>query len=351
MKRIARKLFNSVFRRRGANVEPIEVPQEFTHVHIIDTSVATDNIGDEIIVESARAVLAPYLEGVYVSFSSSHDGLGRYGRGLVKNADIALILGTNIISHRNQLCGQGIWKVSKEDVDALKNKVVLLGCGASRDFDVVDSDQIEFLKTTLSDRYTHSVRDQLGQDIVEQAGHHAVNTSCPTLWGYPWGSADTSSSKSDSVVFTLTKHKPHENDAIMVEILQSAYERLAFWPQQPRDFAYLRSLGFTTGINVIPPSLQEFDNFLMATGADVVGTRLHGGIRGLQHGCRSVIVSIDNRARGIGEHVGLPTLDRESIGSRLEGLLHKPGKPELTIPRQEIAGFLEQFSNIKSSRY
>ena len=40
----------------------------------------------------------------------------------------------------------------------------------------------------------------------------------------------------------------------------------------------------------------ETDALIQDTECDYIGTRLHGGIRALQHGRRSLILSVDNRA-------------------------------------------------------
>ena len=46
---------------------------------------------------------------------------------------------------------------------------------------------------------------------------------------------------------------------------------------------------------------------------DYVGTRLHAGVRAMQKGRRSIILSIDNRAREMGKDYNLNVIERNDI--------------------------------------
>jgi hypothetical protein len=226
------------------------------HFHLIDTSIASDNVGDEIIVESARRHLEPFFEDAYITTSAGHDGLGPSSRALVQQADCALMLGTNALSACYQISKKFVWHIEEQDVNVLKNKVILLGVGANRKFETMESQQISLLKTILSDRHIHSVRDSLGARVVTECGRKVVNTSCPTLWQWADRQPRTPARRAETVCFTLTKHKPHPADAAMVEILRRTYTHLWFWPQQPRDLGYLRELTPDPEIRVLPPNLK-----------------------------------------------------------------------------------------------
>jgi hypothetical protein len=312
------------------------------HIHLIDTSNATDNVGDEIIVDSALKILGPLLADAYVSRSSGHDGLGEAGRRLVKTADMALLLGTNALSDKLRLGGNFMWRVGLADLPVLRNKVVLFGVGANRDFRPVSPLQKRFLSHVLSRDHLHAVRDTGGKRIVEAAGRQVANTSCHTLWGdlplrsIPPGIAPR-------VVLTLTRHKAHPSDAVMLSTLLGLYPEVWFWPQQPRDLGYLRQLPGAERVQVLPANLAAYDAFLAAGPVDVVGTRLHGTIRGLQHGRRALVVEIDNRAREIGAETGLPTIARADITEHLATRLSGPLVPQLTLPKADIVRFLDQF--------
>lgn len=336
----------SLFRRKPAVERSYVVrapSRAIRHVHLIDTAVASDNIGDEIIVEAIRNALLPIFEDCYVSTSSGHDGLGPFGRELAAQADIAILMGANSLSPRDQSKRRFVWAVQEEDERLLAGKVLLCGVGANRAFDVVEPAQIRFLKRVLSGLWTHSVRDSLGSQILSACGLASVNTSCPTLWRYAERQPVVPAKKADAVCFTLTKHKADPADLALVETLRRSYTRLYFWPQQPRDLDYLRELTALSDVVVIPSNLRAYDRFLAETPVDVVGTRLHGGIRALSHGRRVLVVAIDNRATEIGRETGLPVIDRTDVPVDLSARVESAFPTRLTLPVAEIRAYLDQF--------
>ena len=312
------------------------------HFHLIDTSVASDNVGDEIIVEEARHHLSDLLSDAYVTTSSGHDGLGPYGRDLAAAADVVFLLGTNALSARFRK-SKFIWTVTRRDFPALEGKVVLLGVGANRDFDAVEWRQRRFLNRLLSKNYSHSVRDDLGLRILQEVGVQGDNTACPTLWRYADRPPQVPSGKAPAVVFTLTKHKADPSDKHLVETLLRLYDRVYFWPQQMRDLGYLKDIASLNGIEVIAPNLGAYDALLKGMDVDVVGTRLHGGIRGLMHGRRVLVIAIDNRAREVGAENLLPTLLRSEMVDKLEPTLTGAIRTALAVPGDRIERFLDQF--------
>jgi len=312
------------------------------HVHLIDTSVASDNVGDEIIVGQARRHLDPLLADAYVTRSSGHDGMGHFGRSLAARADLVVMLGTNALSARFRLNRRYMWRVTWRDLAVLRGKVVLLGVGANRDFDRIDWRQRWFLHRLLSPHHLHSVRDATGARLVAAVGHRALNTSCPTLWaGLPAGGLPQE--MAPRAVFTLTRHRPDPSDAALLATLLRLYPEVWFWPQQPRDLTYLQSLPGHASVRLLAPNLAAYDALLAAAPIDVVGTRLHGTIRGLHHGRRVLAVAIDNRARDIGAETGLPVIARADVTAALEARLRAPIMARLTLPDAQIARFLDQF--------
>lgn len=309
-------------------------------IHLIDTSVASDNVGDEIIVRAAERELWPLIGDAYVSRSAGHEGLGAFGRALVRRADMVVMLGTNALSARYRLNRHFMWRVTWADLPALRGKVVLLGVGGNRDFTTVDWRQQWFLGQLLSKDHVHSVRDAVGGRIVTEVGHRAVNTSCPTLWSLPGG---VPQGKAGRAVFTLSAHRPDASDAAMVAVLLEIYPEVWFWPQQPRDLDYMLGLPGADRVRVLGANLPAYDALLAEAPIDVVGTRLHGTIRGLHHGRRSLAVVIDNRARDIGAETGLPVIRRDEVAGGLRARLTGEIAGEVTVPRDRIAGFLDQF--------
>lgn len=310
------------------------------HVHLIDTAVASDNAGDEIIMSEVRRQILPLIGDAVITTSSGHDGLGRFGRDAAARADVVLLCGTNALSSRFRLGGRFMWHVGLADLRALRGKVVLAGVGANRDFDRVDRRQAWLLRWLLSPRHLHAVRDGTALRLLTLIGRQGANTACPTLWSLD--GAAIPQGRAPRVTVTLTRHRADPTDAAMLATLLGLYDEVAFWPQQPRDLDYLRSLPGADRVRVLAPNLPTYDAHLAATDTDVVGTRLHGTIRGLHHGRRSLTVVVDNRARDIGAETGLPVIARPEMGT-LGDRLAGSWPTALRLPRPEITRFCNQF--------
>lgn len=56
-------------------------------------------------------------------------------------------------------------------------------------------------------------------------------------------------------------------------------------------------------VEIVIPSLEGYDLLLKSDTVYFVGTRLHGGIRAMQHKQRAIIIEIDNRAKEISKDV------------------------------------------------
>jgi polysaccharide pyruvyl transferase WcaK-like protein len=313
--------------------------------HIIDTAIASDNVGDEIIVEACRHALSPILKTAYVTTSSGHDGLGHMGRQLAASAQVVFLLGTNALAaSRTKWRHHFIWHVAGRDMEALAGKIVLVGVGAHRAFDNVEPAQVRFLRKLLSPHYSHSVRDASALRILDRCGLSGINTACPTLWR---GAKGIAKEKASSVCFSLSAHKAHPDlDRRMVEILCSNYRTVWFWPQQPRDTSYLKSLGLLDRISAfVPPNLAAYDDILASQDIDVIGTRLHGTIRGLMHGRRSLVIGIDHRAKDLASSTNLPVLSRDVLVDRLSDKINSVWDTTLTVDAAAIVEFLEQFED------
>ena len=318
----------------------------FQRIHILDTAVATDNIGDEIIVNACRAELSKVLRDSYVTTSSSHDGLGPRGRRHADTADLIFLLGTNALSATATKSGTlANWHVPKDDFSALCGKVILVGVGAKRSFDCVENKQRQFLQNVLSSKFFHSVRDESALAILDAVKLRGINTTCPTLWGWNDVKSRVPRERAADVCFSLTGHKPDPHaDRAMIDILRKSYKYLWFWPQQQGDIPYLKSLDRIDGVSIIPPNLASYEAFLSDHRVDVIGTRLHGTIFGLTHGHRSIVVAIDNRAQEIAADTNLPTVKRSEIVPRLSGLIETNWEPQLHIDLSARDRFLGQFA-------
>ena len=74
-----------------------------------------------------------------------------------------------------------------------------------------------------------------------------------------------------------------------------------------------------------------------------VGTRLHAGIHALNNKCRTIIVSVYNRAKEISRDTKLFVIEREDLQEKLEKAIVDDLKCEIVIPTEEIKQWKEQF--------
>ena len=96
-------------------------------------------------------------------------------------------------------------------------------------------------------------------------------------------------------------------------------------------------------MSLVQSDLPSFDAILEQPDLDYVGTRLHAGIRALNKGHRSLIVSIDNRAECIHADTGLPIIPRKDISEMLEQRITEEIYSKITMPEKKISQWLEQF--------
>ena len=97
-------------------------------------------------------------------------------------------------------------------------------------------------------------------------------------------------------------------------------------------------------MTLVQSDLQSFDAVLEQADLDYVGTRLHAGIRALNKGRRSLIVSIDNRAECIHADTGLPIICRKDISQKLGKRIEEEIHSEITMPKSNISQWMEQFN-------
>jgi hypothetical protein len=111
--------------------------------------------------------------------------------------------------------------------------------------------------------------------------------------------------------------------------------------QQPEDFAYAAALG-DGRIKLIPPNLASYTQYLQQNHVDYIGSRLHGGIRALQTGKRSLILAVDNRAVEISKDTGLPVVKRDNVAA-IERWITTPAPTRLKLPTAAINEWMGQF--------
>lgn len=314
-------------------------------IYLFEPSIGSENVGDQIIIDSIKKEMCELFAPSFCIELPTHTPLSNRYMYFLGKPDYRFILGSNIIvGDLNQFIHLKQWCLSPLTLHNVKN-AILIGVGAQQ-----YGQKIRYL-TKLSYRllfnksYIHSVRDSYTEKNLKSIGIlNVLNTGCPTMWSLSSAHCKLiPCHKAEEVVFTLTDYKPNiERDSLLIKTLKENYLKISFWPQGHRDFDYFKSLSNTDDINVINPNLKDYDYFLNTHDVDFVGTRLHGGIRALQHKRRSLIIGVDNRAVELNKDFNLPVLKQENI-SDLSALINTTWHTDIRLPVQNIKKFLLQF--------
>ena len=155
---------------------------DFGRVTVLDTATASTNLGDQIIMDAVRRELAEIFPDALMLSVASHEWMGAKSRGLVKNAELAIASGTNLLSSR--MWFRSPWKIGFRDALTI-GSVVLMGCGWYQYQRAVDPYSRWLLRRVLSGQHMHAVRDSYSKANLARIGiSNVVNTSVPTLWRF-----------------------------------------------------------------------------------------------------------------------------------------------------------------------
>lgn len=309
-------------------------------VTILDTSIATDNLGDEIIMEAIRDAVREVLPHAYPYRVATHEYMSHVSRRLLRSSQLCIVGGTNLLSAH--MGWGGLWRLTPWDLASMGN-VMLLGVGWRGYMSGANAYTRWMLRRILSGECTHSVRDGYTCDKLSVLNRCVVNTACPSMWRLNESHCLTiPQTKARYAVTTLTYYNPDpENDRTLLTMLKRHYGQVYFWPQQYEDGRYLHSLG-VSGIRSICPNLKAFDEILDGEDCDFIGTRLHGGIRALQKRRRTLIVGIDNRATEMAKNFKLPVLNRRKI-AEAEDWIYAGQRTAIDLPQAAIDAWKGQF--------
>lgn len=324
-------------------------------IALMDTSIFTYNLGDQIIMESVKRQLAPVLKGNFVLNIPTHtpfchnyeyycDLLFKKNNVKIKDIDYKFVCGTNLLTG-NMLNIKNNWNLNIFDSLILKN-CILVGVGTNKKAKKTNWYTRRILKNVLSKDFIHSVRDENTKVFLEKIGFKAINTGCCTLWDLtPKHCKEIPTSKSNTVVFTLTDYSKNiQQDKKLIEILKNKYKNIYFWPQGLEDYEYFKKFDNTENIKIIDPSLDEYQKFLKENDCDYIGTRLHGGIKALQLKKRTIIISIDNRARNMGRDYNLFCVERDEIDN-LNTIIDEEFTTDIKLDFEKIEKWRSQFNS------
>jgi polysaccharide pyruvyl transferase WcaK-like protein len=310
---------------------------------VFDTAIATDNLGDHIIMDAVWEVIhSIFGPRDPVKRIATHQYMSRETYRILPQFDVGIVGGTNIL--KSHMFIRANWRLRLYDALYLKN-VVLLGVGWQQYQGAVDIFSKMLFKCILSRKFMHSVRDEYTLDRMRGQVKNLVYTACPTLWSLTAERcAAVPTTKARSAIVSLTYYRPDPADAALIRLLLREYATVHFWCQMEKDIDYLNSLALGVPIPVVA-DVESYDRLLEAGDVDVIGTRLHGGIRALQYGCRALILTVDNRAVELAKQTGIPVVDRQDLDTIGKWIGHSPGV-SITLPWDAINAWKGQFTGV-----
>ncbi len=278
-------------------------------ISIIKSSNNSENIGDDIIFELGKKYIQQKFNKDYLFYTSQKMPSDLISLKYQKQSDIQLLYGTNAITTKYRpsfmrIFGVkfGFWKSRK-----IKGKVVLMGVGSDggKRFSFL---QKKLYKKLLSKTELHSVRDEHSKIILNKIGfNNVINTSCPTTWALKPFVSKTPNSKSKIILsFSLFNDDPEFVKKLCKEALLK-YDKTYVWIQTYGEISKFNEIvGNLNGLEIINPNIFSLKEIASQNNVFYIGTRLHAGIFNLNHQNPSVIIQIDQRAKGINEASGIP---------------------------------------------
>lgn len=312
---------------------------------LYNPSITTLNLGDKVIFDSVEHELYPLLKDAFRVDVSTHLPMNRLFLNLLSDADYKFACGTNLLRNMNERFRQ--WDIKLSSASKV-GPVILVGVGWQKGKYPLTPYTKKLYKTVLSREYMHSVRDEYTAEQLRKIGFkNVINTGCPTVWKLTSEyCSKLPQEKAKEVVYTLTDyHRDIERDKMTVECLMEHYSKVYLWLQGYDDYNYAKDLGIINRVEIINPTLKAYDEVLSNDSIEYIGTRLHGGIRALQHGRRTMIIAVDGRALEKKKDINIPVVDRNTLDeAELIAIINNPRKTEIAIHENEIREWKHQFS-------
>lgn len=310
-----------------------------------DTSIGTENLGDNIIMHYCNTILDDLFSDYRTVPVGTHLLPTQIQEREIAKSAYKIVCGTNLLTSHIESHWRWILPEGFRGKCRYRN-VILLGVGWGEYQDECSDYSRMIYRTMLHPGVLHSVRDQYTLEKLRQAGfHNVINTGCPTTWALtPEFCKKIPTRKAREVVTTITDYRRDpERDNEMLAILSRNYDHIHLWLQGAKDGEYLKTLNVPANLTTIPATLSDYEALLRPGKVDYVGTRLHAGIHALNHGVRSIILAVDNRATEMGRDIHLPVLQRENISRELEAKIREEFATDIQIDQQAICRFKAQF--------
>lgn len=340
-----RKIFSSE-REKTVEVEP-----KFNHEYIIlDTSIESKNVGDDIIMSYCHNKIDQFAPDAYSipTHVVPTDKMQEH----ISEESKKLLCGTNILCQN--LRWSSLWKLP-ENISNMKN-IILYGVGWESYSPRACKDTENMFKMMLSKEYYHAVRDEYTKRQLQICGiDNVLCTGCPTMWNLTDEFCKTiPREKGENVITSVHAYnKSIKRDMFLLKTLTEEYKKVYVWLQSDGDEAYakhlLEQLEYKKDdVIFIDGNLETYRNYLRnLSRTDYVGLRLHGGIEALNRGHRTIIIAVDNRATEIARDTNLPTIDRSVIQEKLSEKINSTFETKITMPWEAIEKFNKQFREKK----
>lgn len=311
---------------------------------LIDSALKTRNAGDAIIMHFVNKQLSE-LWPEYDFYRVPKHGFA-YTIDTEYENTVKILCGTNALATDSDYdCSFALSYNPRQYYQS----VLLLAVGMAH-FDrlsTFNSSTRRLLKTILTPNMLHSVRDSNTVKHLNAAGiQNVVNTSCVTMWDLTQDFCQTiPTEKSVDVLTTITDYDfDPRQDQYMLTTLSGEYKNVYLWLQGSQDLAKASSLDLKPNVHFINDGFSGLERFVKEhDDIDYFGTRLHCGIYCLNHGIRSMVVEVDNRARDIALDTNLPTVHRSNLQEQMVSLIREARKTSIVLPTENIRLWKEQF--------
>lgn len=321
--------------KEGSHSKPI------SSVLIYDVALETDNLGDEIIMQYANKVIQELFPQSTAFHVPTHrvPSLSEYE--VIQKSDISLVCGTNMLCPN--VDQYNLWRMP--DIGVMNDLIVFMAIGANSygDFTETSSD---LYRAISNKQYRQSARDRYTSCKMDEMQIPNLYTGCVTMWGLTSEVCATiPRKKADQVITTITAHRDKSYLEQFYRDILDSYDTVYFWPQGDRDLEVFNALSIERDkVIVVPRTLADFESVLRSNqGAiDYVGSRLHGGIHALNHGVRTIVVEVDNRAIEIAKDTNIPSINSKEIAG-LKELIHSELEFNIAMPWDAINEWKSQF--------
>ena len=331
----------------GEREKTVEAEPKFNHEYIIlDTSIESKNVGDDIIMSYCHKKIDDFAPDAYSI--PTHVVPTVKMQEHISEESKKLLCGTNILCQN--LRWSSLWKLP-ENISNMKN-IILYGVGWESYSPRACKNTENMLKMMLSKNYYHAVRDEYTKRQLQLCGiENVLYTGCPTMWNLTDELCKTiPQGKGENVITSVHAYnKSLKRDLFLLKTLIEEYKKVYVWLQSDGDEAYAKELlekleYKKDDVIFIEGNLENYRNYLRnLSKTDYVGLRLHGGIEALNMGHRTIIVAVDNRATEMARSTNLTIIDRSVIQDKLSEKINSVFETKITMPWENIEKFNKQF--------